>query len=135
MNDFVERFNSYRATNVQPSEQICVDESMSRWYGNGGDWINLGIPQYIAIDRKPENGGEIQDASCGQSGIMLRLKVVQRKIVRTMIVKKRLCMGQRYCMTWSLLGGIVTGSFVPTATLHLGLQLYFCGDTGYDLLG
>jgi hypothetical protein len=50
---------------------------MSRWYENGGDWINLGIPLYIAIDRKPENGGEIQDASCGKSGIMLQLKVVK----------------------------------------------------------
>jgi hypothetical protein len=49
---------------------------MPRWYENGGDWINLGIPQYIAIDRKPENGGEIQDASCGKSGIILQLKVV-----------------------------------------------------------
>jgi hypothetical protein len=38
-------------------------------HGNGGDWVNLGIPQYIAIDRKPENGGEIQDASFGKCGI------------------------------------------------------------------
>jgi hypothetical protein len=37
VDDFVERFNSHRAANVQPSELICVDESMSRWYGNGGD--------------------------------------------------------------------------------------------------
>ncbi len=52
---------------------------MPRWYGYGGDWINLGIPQYIAIDRKPENGGEIQDASCGKSGsgIMQRPKSVK----------------------------------------------------------
>jgi hypothetical protein len=77
VDDFVKRFNVHRAANVQPSKQICVDESMSRWYGNGGNWVNLGIPQYIAIDRKPENGGEIQDASCGKCGIMLRLKVVK----------------------------------------------------------
>jgi hypothetical protein len=44
---------------------------MSRWYGNGGDWINKGITQYIVIDKKPENGGEIQDGSCGKCGIML----------------------------------------------------------------
>jgi hypothetical protein len=50
---------------------------MSRWYGNGGYWIQLGLPQYIAIDRKPENGCEIQNSGCGQSGIMLRLKLVK----------------------------------------------------------
>jgi hypothetical protein len=47
----------------------------SRWYGNGGDWINLGILYYSAIDRKPENGGEIQDTPCGMCGIMLGLEV------------------------------------------------------------
>jgi hypothetical protein len=78
VHDFVQRFNSHRAANIQPSELICVDESMLRRYGNGGDWINSGIPQYIAtINRKPENRGEIQDASCGKSGIMLQLKLVK----------------------------------------------------------
>jgi hypothetical protein len=50
---------------------------MSRWYGHGGYWINRGIPQYVAIDRKPENGCEIQNSGCGRSGIMLRLKLVK----------------------------------------------------------
>jgi hypothetical protein len=31
---------------------------------------------YIAIDRKPENGCEIQNSACGDSGVMLRLKLV-----------------------------------------------------------
>jgi len=31
---------------------------------------------YVAIDRKPENGCEIQNAACGRSGIILRLSVV-----------------------------------------------------------
>ena len=43
----------------------------------GGHWINLGLPMYIAIDRKPENGCEIQNACCGRSGIMMRLKLVK----------------------------------------------------------
>jgi hypothetical protein len=34
---------------------------------------------YIAIDRKPENGCEIQNAACGKSGIMMRLKLVKSK--------------------------------------------------------
>ncbi|KAI2511132.1 Transposase IS4 [Fragilaria crotonensis] len=56
---------------------ICVDESMSRWYGQGGHWINHGLPQYAALDRKPENGCEIQNAACGVCGVMLRLKLVK----------------------------------------------------------
>ena len=56
------------------SEQYC---SMSQWYGQGGHWINHGLPMYVAIDRKPENGCEIQNAACGHSGVMIRLKVVK----------------------------------------------------------
>ena len=32
---------------------------------------------YVVIDRKPENGCEIQSAACGRSGIMIRLKLVK----------------------------------------------------------
>ena len=66
-----------RATYFSPSETIYVDESMSRWYGQGGYWINHGLPQYVAIDRKPENGCEIQYSACGKSGVMLPLKLVK----------------------------------------------------------
>ena len=52
VDDFVDLFNKHRRANFVPSELICIDESMSRWYGNGGDWINEGLPHYIAIDRK-----------------------------------------------------------------------------------
>jgi hypothetical protein len=74
---FVEAFNKQRILFFEPSSEICVDESMSRWYGQGGNWINLGLPQYVAIDRKPENGCEIQNSACAQSGIMLRLRLVK----------------------------------------------------------
>ncbi|KAG7366471.1 transposase IS4 [Nitzschia inconspicua] len=37
----------------------------------------MGLPIFVAIDRKPENGREIQNATCGQSGFMLRLKLVK----------------------------------------------------------
>lgn len=77
VDDFVNTFNEHRAATVQPSETICVDESISRWYGKGGHWINHGLPMYVSIDRKPENGCEIQSAACGQSGIMIRLKLVK----------------------------------------------------------
>ena len=74
---FVTRFNEHRESYVIPSELLCVDESISRWYGQGGDWINHGLPMYVAIDRKPENGCEIQNSACGVSGVMLRLKLVR----------------------------------------------------------
>lgn len=74
---FIERFNSYRQRMFSPSDLICVDESMSRWYGIGGSWLGDGLPMYIQIDRKPENGCEIQNSACGRSGIMMRLKLVK----------------------------------------------------------
>ena len=71
VDDFVKRFNDYRAEKRIPSEIICVDESINRWYGQGGGWINTGLPHYVAIDRKLENGCEIQDSCCGISEIMM----------------------------------------------------------------
>jgi hypothetical protein len=50
---------------------------MSRWYGQGGYWINHGLPQYIAIDRKPKFGCEVQNSCCSRSGIMMQLKLVK----------------------------------------------------------
>ena len=47
--------------NYDPSYSICGDESMSRWYGIVGHRINAGLPKYIAIDKKPENGRQIQN--------------------------------------------------------------------------
>ena len=32
---FVEALNNHRQACMSPSEQLCVDESMSRWYGLG----------------------------------------------------------------------------------------------------
>ena len=74
---FIERFNDHRAARLHPSDTITVDESISRWYGLGGNWIDIGLPMYVAMDRKPENGGEIQDSCDGATGIMLRLVVVK----------------------------------------------------------
>jgi hypothetical protein len=74
---FVEQYNRHRENDFIPSDLICVDESISRWYGQGGHWINHGLPMYVAIDRKPENGCEIQNACCGRCSIMMRLKLVK----------------------------------------------------------
>jgi Transposase IS4 len=79
IHDFVESINSHRATCFTPSEIICVDDSISRWYGQGGHWIETGLPQYVAIDRKPENGSEIQSFAFGKSGKMLQLQLKTTK--------------------------------------------------------
>jgi Transposase IS4 len=75
--DHVARFNDHRQCCFFPSERICLDESIARWYGQGGHWINMGLPMYIAIDWKLENGCEIQNAACGVSGVMIWLRLVK----------------------------------------------------------
>ena len=42
-----------------------------------GHWINCGLPNYVAMDRKLENGCEIQDACDGRSKVMIQLKLVK----------------------------------------------------------
>ena len=61
IDDMVEIFNCHRGEYFLPSEWICVDEYIPRWYGLGGGWIHIGLPMYISIYRKPENGCEIQN--------------------------------------------------------------------------
>lgn len=73
---FLKAINDHREHFVKPSDHLCIDESISRWYGLGGDWIKMGLPHYVAYDRKPENGCELKSMACGASGIMLRLELV-----------------------------------------------------------
>ena len=75
--DLVNFINDERERFFSPSSWICIDESILHWYGSGGDWINEGLPMHVAIDRKPENGCKIQNACDGESGIMIRLKLVK----------------------------------------------------------
>ena len=77
VDDFVANFNDHRANLFSPPNTFCVDASMSHWYGQGGHWINHGLSQCVAIACKPENGCKIQNAACGCSGVMLRLKLVK----------------------------------------------------------
>ena len=77
IDNMVELFNQYREESFLPSEWICVDESISRWYGIGGGWISIGITMYISIDSKPENGCKIQSSACGKSGVILCLLIVK----------------------------------------------------------
>ena len=77
VDDFVDAFNLHRKESFIPPDIICVDESISHWYGLGGHWMNTGLPCYVAIDMIPENRCEIQNSACVKSGIMLRIKLVK----------------------------------------------------------
>ena len=48
-----------------------------RWYGQGSHWLNLGFPMYVAMDRKPYNGAEINNAAYRWSGILMPLRIVK----------------------------------------------------------
>ena len=37
ISEFITAINDHRSAQVFPSDSICVDEIMSRWYGLGGD--------------------------------------------------------------------------------------------------
>jgi len=76
VNDFSEAINRHRSAHVNPAETLCVDESISKWYGKGGGWTSVVLPMYVAIDRKPENGRELQNVACGRIGIMMHLSIV-----------------------------------------------------------
>ena len=75
--DFVANFNEHRQQFFSPSWHMCADESISRWYGLGGHWINMGLPMYVAMDQKPEDGLEIQNCCCAISGVMCQFKLVK----------------------------------------------------------
>jgi Transposase IS4 len=77
VDDFILEFNKHQRACFHPSEKLTIDESMIQWYGIGGHWINAGLPNYVAIDCKPENSCEIQNACCGRTGIMMALYLVK----------------------------------------------------------
>ena len=74
---FVIKFNEYHTHLFSPSDIICTYESISKWYGQVGHWINLGFLIYVTMDRKPENGAEIQNDACGWLGVMMWHRVVK----------------------------------------------------------
>jgi hypothetical protein len=72
VDNFVENINAYRQRTFVPGDHLKADEMVIRWYGVGGGYVNKGLPMYLALERKPDNGGEIQNLADVASGIMLR---------------------------------------------------------------
>ena len=56
---------------------LKADETVVQWYGKGGAFVDAGLPMYLALERKPDNSGKIQNLANVALGIMLHLKVVK----------------------------------------------------------
>ena len=44
--------------------------------GLGGGWIKCGLPTFLCIERKPEDGFEIQNICSARSQTMMHIKLV-----------------------------------------------------------
>ena len=65
------------SANFSPRKGTHADEPIVRWCGHGVDWMNYGIPHCITIDLKRENGLETQHSDCGDSIVIIMLKLVK----------------------------------------------------------
>lgn len=74
---FLQAINYHRHANIHPSDGICIDESISRRYGLGGYWTDIGLPHFFHLQRKPEAGCELNSACCCTSWIMIRLDLTK----------------------------------------------------------
>jgi len=80
INGFVDAFNDNRLTAVIPGAVMTVDESMSMWLGQDGDWTVEGMPHVTKIIRKPRGvGAEFKNVCDGDTGIMMRLELQKGK--------------------------------------------------------
>ena len=55
----IKGFNEQRAATFYPCWSICVDESMSAWWGKDGNYCSDGMPHDTKIERKPK-GVEVE---------------------------------------------------------------------------
>lgn len=93
--EFMESISEHRRNRVNPVSILCVDEPISRWYGVGGSWLEYGLTFYADLDQKPESWCEIQNLSCGFSGMMLNICFFKSQGER----KSLYPIGPKYC--WS----------------------------------
>ena len=63
------------------SSLLHISYVLMSTYRGGMDRVVIGsiwfFPMCVAMDRNPDNGEEIQNAACGQSGIMMQLRIVK----------------------------------------------------------
>jgi hypothetical protein len=71
INDFIADNNKYRKRTFVPDGYVEVNKTVIQWYGIGGAYVNTGLPMYLALECKPNNGGKIPNLADIASGIML----------------------------------------------------------------
>ena len=77
----VNAFNKQRNSGFEPGTHLCVDESVSEWRGKDAKHMD-GCPHVTKIIRKPKGvGEEITDLCDVETGIMLRLELVENKSI------------------------------------------------------
>lgn len=77
---FVEAINHHRCAVDTTFETIWVDESISRLCGLREDWSEIGLPNYVKLERKSESGCELKIACTGISGIMLAIELTKASV-------------------------------------------------------
>ncbi len=77
VDDFIDNIKEYHSRTFDPGDHLEADKTVIRWYGIGGAFVDAGLPMYLALERKLNNGGKIQNLSNMASGIMLHLKVLK----------------------------------------------------------
>ncbi|OQR88090.1 hypothetical protein ACHHYP_07563 [Achlya hypogyna] len=77
---FVDCFNAARKAHFVPGNVLVVDECMCGWRGREGKYCVDGMPHKTKIPRKPESiGVEMKAVACGESGILLRIEIMEGK--------------------------------------------------------
>ena len=67
-----------RNNTVNPGAHMVIDEVMSAWKGQDGQYCANGLPHVTKIIRKPEGVGCELKALCdGESNIMMRLEIMK----------------------------------------------------------
>jgi hypothetical protein len=77
VNDFVANIDEYRLRLFYPGNHLEANDTIIEWYGIGGAFFDAGLPMYLALEHKPNNGGKIQNLANVALGIMLHFKVVK----------------------------------------------------------
>ena len=78
VDDFVKNFNEHRAQIFFHQMRFALTSPCPGGMGKAAIGSTMACQcMLLTIDRKPENGCEIQNTACGRSGVMIQLKVVK----------------------------------------------------------
>lgn len=77
---FVDQYNEWRKTLVDPGPYLTMDECMSFWDGVEFRYSIKGIPNFSILPRKPKaRGTELKAACDGETNIMLFIEIQEGK--------------------------------------------------------